>query len=173
MPHAHKQNERVLYGRFSGQSAMAVSLLQVRVLAVGSCDHAHFRGRTACIGRHQVSRCRVTWPLFSLSPSDGPLSHAGLPLQLRCIALMAMLAAPGALGFTVPVGSLASPVKAIHNRCSFSCTLLRRAQAHFCVPALAKCVRLRAVATRPLSALARACFSSHLCSWLLVNTLLI
>jgi hypothetical protein len=69
---ARKQNEGVIHGRLSGKSTMAASLLQVRVLAGGSCDHSHFRGGTACIGRRQVSRCRVTWPVFSLSPSDGP-----------------------------------------------------------------------------------------------------
>jgi len=39
--------------------------------------------------------------------------------MLRCLAALAMLAAaPGARAFTVPVGSLASPVKTLHSSCN-------------------------------------------------------
>jgi hypothetical protein len=54
--------------------------------------------------RYRMPDCLVVLMLLSL-------------VQMRLSVAAAMLAAtPGALGFTTPVGSLASPVKTLHSR---------------------------------------------------------
>ena len=111
-------------------------------------------------GVHLGSRCRAGCPVVALF-----LSHEVLPaallLQLRCLAALAMLAAaPGALGFTVPVGSLSSPVKTLHSRFDLGCELLRWAKArphwHDRAGGCHLCLRGRSVELRQRWALACA-----------------
>jgi hypothetical protein len=132
-------------GRFVQPVQHALPPPQSRAALLPACGAAEFS-------------CSCTWS--ACSSSDG----AWLVLQMRLSVAAAMLAAaPSALAFTTPVGSLASPVKTLHSR-YHACGSVHLVPLRSTLRALTLSLALsRAPTPDPSFAFSRAPSPSHSC----------